>query len=115
MNISDEQLDRMISDMRESATMSGIRRDESRNEMEKKVHMQNARDAYALVHILETYRDMPKTADGVRVKPGDTVFRITPTGMIVWDNVAIGTDDGWPTQHCYSTREAAEAVKARGK
>jgi hypothetical protein len=115
MNISDDQLDRMIETAKAThANLSGrLLYAKGAGYINWSVLEQPEQDATALVHILETYRGLPKTADGVRVKPGDTVYQTTMTSRIIYDDVVMNTNAGWPTQHCYSTREAAEAAKAR--
>lgn len=116
MKISDEQLDKMI--------------------LRARRHVENAKSAVgtiddvtlngfntnwlnessAMLHILKTYKSLDKTKDGVRMKPGDTVYRITMMNRIIHDYVASGTVDDWSVQSCYSTHEAAEeAMKASKK
>ena len=100
MNISDEQLDRMIAEAKHDRNICvGVY------------------DVPALLHILETYRDMPKTADGVMVVPGQKVWVITADDGIQEDEITseLCFYNAHPIDKTFSTREAAEAAKASGK
>jgi hypothetical protein len=99
MNISDEQLDRMIAEAKHDRNICvGVY------------------DVPALLHILETYRDMPKTRDGVRVNSDDPVWAIDSGGRILGCHVStLVLLTGDAVCNSYSTRQAAEAAKARGK
>jgi hypothetical protein len=69
----------------------------------------------------ERLRDeLPKTADGVVVVPGMSVWRISQSGCTNHHEVLeitgrrsarISHHNTWPIDCCYSTREAAEAAK----
>jgi hypothetical protein len=117
MKISDEQLDELIKESK--------RRLDSINEIydlcpdtEKLMDARRKRlgDESAVLHILREYKALDKTKDGVRMKPGDTVYRITMMNRIIHDYVAAGTVDDCNVQSCYSTYEAAEeAMKASKK
>jgi hypothetical protein len=121
MNISDEQLDRLIeaTKIAHAKTSGKLLCAKAIGAVNWSVLEQPEQDAAALLHILETYRDMPKTADGVRVKQGG----------IIWDryNMHVGPCDvrgpfgcgplglRFEVEQGYSTREAAESAKASGR
>jgi hypothetical protein len=103
MNISDKYLDKKISETKYLV------------DYHRKCDDGHAAEQEIMLHIIETYKALPKTADGARVKPGDTVYKVTMTGMIVWDQLSANTEEGNVVGYCYSTREAAEAAKASEK
>jgi hypothetical protein len=105
MNISDEQLDGMIQGAKDAIVFQRF--------MDRTKGIEKYA---ALLHILETYRDMPKTADGVRVKPGDAVWVVSPFSEVASEVLYLSTEcTDVRVQDCYSTREAAEAAKASGE
>jgi len=106
MNISDEQLEELNGFVADIGLMALMRK-----------NMEFVQHAESLIHILETYRDMPKTADGVRVKPGQKVWVITADDGIQEDEITseLCLYNAHPIDKTFSTREAAEAAKASGK
>jgi hypothetical protein len=117
MNISDEQLDRMIeaakNEVGEMNNMLDIVTDTRNHDY----YGRRLADAATLLHILETYRDLPNTADGVRVVPGQKVWVITADDGIQEDEITseLCFYNAHPIDKTFSTREAAEAAKASGK
>jgi hypothetical protein len=116
MNISDEQLDRMIEAAKHEVGEMNNMLDIVTDTRNHDYYGGRLADASALLHILETYRDMPKTADGWKAvtyqnEKRDMAIEQVDYGKwklirwerVKWVNVVV----------CDTAAQAAEAAKAR--